>query len=128
MKRTLIGAILTLAAIMIALFGYFDLNKTSKQLIGFLGASKESFAEGDFESCIENAKNAVDIWNKAEDRYKVYLNHEELDELELCFDKLELKVSEKENSDNDITELLDEGIFRLKHIINSQKPKISEIL
>ena len=128
MKRTLIGAILTLAAIMIALFGYFDLNKTSKQLIGFLGASKESFAMGNFESCIENAKNAVDIWNEAECRYKVYLNHEELDELELCFDMLELKVSEKENSDNDITELLDEGIFRLKHIINSQKPKISEIL
>ena len=133
MKRIVIACVLVAVAIFIAVFGYFDISSTSKKLILYLDTSKAFCENGNYNQSLSEAEKAVKVWKEKEKRYKVYLNHDELDELEVCFEMLELKTKENteaqdfDASENDITELLNEGIFRLRHLIDSQKPKLSEI-
>jgi hypothetical protein len=127
MKRTVIGVILIVTAVLTSVAGCLDMTATSKRIINQLNTAKAYCNAGDYESCRKSAEIAVEDWIKAERRYKVYLNHEELDELELCFDMLKEKLGKENDKEEKYCDLLNEGIFRLRHIINSQKPKPSEI-
>ena len=134
MKRTVIGVILIAVAVTVAVTGFADLSKTGKQLVLFLSKAENAFEAGNCEKGLDDISHAVEIWKNVEKRYKIYLNHEELDELELCFDLLEVKIKEStkayESPDafyDDLKELLNESVSRINHILNSQKPKISEV-
>ena len=134
MKRTVIGVILIAVAVTVAVTGFIDINKTGKRLIIYLSEAQNAFEEEKYANGLNEISNAVEMWKTVEKRYKVYLNHEELDELELCFDLLEVKIKEstkaEEGSDafyDDLKDLLNESISRINHILNSQKPKLSEV-
>ncbi len=134
MKRTVIGVILIAVAVAVAVTGFIDINKTGKRLIIYLSEAQNAFEEEKYANGLNEISNAVEMWKTVEKRYKVYLNHEELDELELCFDLLEVKIKEstkaEEGSDafyDDLKDLLNESISRINHILNSQKPKLSEV-
>lgn len=134
MKRTVIGVILIAVAVTVAVTGFIDINKTGKRLIIYLSEAQNAFEEEKYANGLNEISNAVEMWKTVEKRYKVYLNHEELDELELCFDLLEVKIKEstkaEEGSDafyDDLKELLNESVSRINHILNSQKPKLSEV-
>ena len=134
MKRTVIGVILIAVAVAVAVTGFIDINKTGKRLIIYLSEAQNAFEEEKYANGLNEISNAVEMWKTVDKRYKVYLNHEELDELELCFDLLEVKIKEstkaEEGSDafyDDLKDLLNESISRINHILNSQKPKLSEV-
>lgn len=126
MKRLIIAISLLLCSVLLSVFGYFDLRTNSKKLIKSLEDTVTSVNSGKNEEIKENIEKALDIWESCETRFKIYMDHAELDDIIFSANELEQYL----NGDREIevSDICFDCINRLNHIVESETPSIGEIL
>lgn len=125
MKRTVIAVVLIVFVTAISVYGYFDLKRTGNDVISSLEKTIEIVESGTEEAATESLKSTVKKWEKAQVRFGIYCNHDELDDIDINFRTLDAKAENKANCD--ITELCSENIILLEKMIDSEKPKLENV-
>ena len=125
MKRAVIAVVLIVFVTAISVYGYFDLKRTGNDIISALEKTIEIVESGTEEAAAESLKSTVKKWEKAQVRFGIYCNHDELNDIDINFRTLEDKTENK--ADCDITELCSENIILLEKMIDSEKPKLENV-
>lgn len=125
MKRAVIAVVLIVFVTAISVYGYFDLKRTGNDIISALEKTIETAENGTEEAAAESLKSTVKKWEKAQVRFGIYCNHDELNDIDINFRTLEDKTENK--ADCDITELCSENIILLEKMIDSEKPKLENV-
>lgn len=125
MKRVVIAVVLIVFVTAISVYGYFDLKRTGNEIISSLEKTIEIAENGTEETATESLKATIKKWEKAQVRFGIYCNHDELDDIDINFRTLDDKTENK--ADCDITELCSENIILLEKMIDSEKPKFENV-
>lgn len=125
MKRVVIAVVLIVFVTAISVYGYFDLKRTGNDIISSLENTIEIAENGTEEAATESLKETIKKWEKAQVRFGIYCNHDELDDIDINFRTLDDKTENK--ADCDITELCSENIILLEKMIDSEKPKFENV-
>lgn len=125
MKRAVIAVVLIVFVTAISVYGYFDLKRTGNDIISALEKTIEIVESGTEEAAAESLKSTVKKWEKAQVRFGIYCNHDELDDIDINFRTLDDRTENK--ADCDITELCSENIILLEKMIDSEKPKLENV-
>ncbi len=125
MKRIIIAFVLVCSAIFLAFFGYFDLKTNGKKLIKSFEVTAYTFNDEADGSVEKSLKDSLEMWEKYRTRFEIYINHDELDDIQITTKELEQYLSGKR--DVEVDELCLDCINRLEHIIDAETPSLGEV-
>ncbi len=126
MKR-LIAAIIIIALVTaISVFGFLDLKTAVNEIIFSLNQCEESYLQNNNELTIQYFQQANEKWKKVKPRLMIYCNHGSLEDIDKNFRILE-KSAQEEPSD-EFMELCKENTVLAEKLIDSEKPKLENIL
>lgn len=125
MKRIIIAFVLVGSAIFLAIFGYFDLKTNGKKLIKSFEVTAYTFNDEADGSVEKSLKDSLEMWKKYRTRFEIYINHDELDDIQITTKELEQYLSGKR--DVEVDELCLDCINRLEHIIDAETPSLGEV-
>ncbi len=126
MKRVITAVCFILTAVFLAVFGYFDLKNTCESLIASLQNVVAVSQNGNNEETVAAAEECTRLWQETGERLEVYLNHSEIESVEIDFKSLK-RYAEGEQ-DIMLTEVCCECINNLEHIIESETPSWGTVL
>lgn len=126
MKRVITAVCFILTAVFLAVFGYFDLKKTCESLIDSLQNVVEVSSSDNNEETVAAAEECARLWEEKGERLEMYLNHSEIDSVEIDFKSLK-RYAEGEQ-DIMLTEVCYECINNLEHIIETETPSWGTVL
>lgn len=125
MKRIIIAFVLVGSAIFLSFFGYFDLKTNGKKLIKSFEVTAYTFNDEPDGSVEKSLKDSLEMWEKYRTRFEIYINHDELDDIQITTKELEQYLSGKR--DVEVDELCLDCINRLEHIIDAETPSLGEV-
>ncbi len=129
MKRLFIAVALLAASVLLSVLGYMDLKTKGGELVKSFNETADIFKEqseiksGDIDGSLEAT---LKLWKKYKTRFEVYINHDELDDIQDA--TIELEQYLKEDRKTEVDELCLDCVSKLEHIIDSETPSLGEIL
>lgn len=129
MKRLVISIVLLAAAVLLSVLGYFDLKTKGNELAKSFQSTADTFKahseinSGDINGSLEAT---LKLWEEYKTKFEIYINHDELDDIQER--TLELEQYLKENRDVKVDELCLDCVSKLEHIIDAETPSIGEVL
>ena len=85
MKRPVISLVMVVLALFIAVFSFYDVKRNAAELETRLNAAARYFENGDTHAGSAECRWAIEIWRKCRGRFELYLNSEELFEIDTDF-------------------------------------------
>lgn len=125
MKRAIIAAALLIGSLAICFGGYFTLSHTCRLLQPPLKEITAAAQSGDSETALKKAKEFAKIWEKEHGKIEALTQHAETDELEEIIKSL--PVLARQGSLERLEEQSETAYNRLDHVINNEKPLLSNI-
>lgn len=126
MKRLIFAIMFIILAVGLSVFGHWDLKKTGNDLIVKLQESAEFTKNKSPEKARESAEAGLELWKKNKTRFEIYLNHDELDNIQIYFKEIEKGLNGQDEFD--IAKASLDCVNELEHVIESDAPRIGEIL
>lgn len=126
MKRLIVSIILIAAAILLSVFGYTDMKKSSKMLISSFKDTVNAVDSGDENAVNAKLRDSLEVWEKHKTRFEIYINHDELDDIQDATKELEQYLNG--NRETEVKDLCLDCISKLEHIIDAETPSIGELL
>ncbi len=129
MKRLFIAVALLAASVLLSLLGYMDLKTKGNELAASFNETAKVFKSraevnsGDINGSLEST---LELWKKYKTRFEVYINHDELDDIQDA--TIELEQYLDKNRDVKVDELCLDCVSKLEHIIDAETPSVGEIL
>ena len=125
MKRIIIAFILVGSAVFLAIFGFFDLKTSGRKLIKSFETTAYAFNNESYSSVENSLKDSLEMWEKYRTRFEIYINHDELDDIQITTKELKQYLNGKR--DVEVDELCLDCINRLEHIIDAETASIGEV-
>lgn len=125
MKRIIIAVVMIAIAVSASIFGYFDLKKSAEQITASLNDVIYAANSGDEIEAAALAEKSVMLYQSKRTRLQMYLNHSEIDDIELNFK--DIKRYSEGTKDIEINNLCYDCINNFEHIVESEKPDIGTI-
>ena len=125
MKRIIISFVLGTAALALAIFSYFDVKSTGDRLVSSLEQCVGYIQNEDISSAERELYESINLWEESHTRLELYLNSEELFEIDRNFAKSK-KLLDTEDV-GELENLLNESIDEIERLIENQSPKLSKV-
>ena len=129
MKRLIAAIVLLAASVLLSVLGYLDLKTKGNKLVKSFQETADTFKNqaeinsGDINGSLEET---LELWEKYKTKFEIYINHDELDDIQEK--TLELEQYLKENREVKVEELCLDCVSKLEHIIDAETPSIGEVL
>lgn len=122
-KRIIAAALCVVFALASGLSGLFCLQTDTKKLIGMLESAQTAFIKG--EDASEYIASAQEFWRKRSRFLGIMLKHEDVDELERCFIRLEDHYNS--GNDDETREALTDCRAALLVVLDGEYPRPDNI-
>lgn len=126
MKRLIAAIVLIVAAILLSVLGYNDMRKSGKMLIDSFKETVNAVESGDENAVNSKLRDSLDVWEKHKTRFEIYINHDELDDIQDATKELEQHLNG--SREVEVKDLCLDCISKLEHIIDAETPSIGELL
>lgn len=126
MKRFALSFVLLLLCFAVALFGYFKLKNGCSRLTDILEEAGTSIRQSDTKTAKSQLSEADELWQKEKKSFGVFLDHEELQNLETAIPSLNNLLAS--GNTEAAFEKIQECIAVLNNISSEQKICLENIL
>ncbi len=125
MKRTVFAVIALLMSCFICVFGLSVLVTTCDEMTEQLSRLSAAAKNNQTEEVVAMSEEIIDLWENAHERIEIFIPHEETEELEEIINSLPIYA--KQGNMERLEERTEMAIIRLNHLIESEKPSLSNI-
>lgn len=110
----------------VCLGSYFYLVSSADRVLDIIPEIEEAVEEGDWAEANEEFDEAKDIWDKHKNIWQCFLVHQEIDDIESAFMKLQGYI-ETESTEESLSSLYDLA-YSIDHVPDTERISIYNIL
>ncbi|MEG2396269.1 MAG: DUF4363 family protein [Oscillospiraceae bacterium] len=125
MNRIITSIVLIGLSCFLAIFGYFNLKSICEDEIINVKEIITAIEETDDDKIKKAVENTTAFWNKKNKLMGIYINHSEMDEIQINIKSLDDLCKSKDYEE--LLEISYNSIYHLEHIGETENPSIGNI-
>lgn len=124
-KEVIICVVVIMLIVILNILTENNTEKVMNTITEYLEVTKEAIIDGEDEKMNENIDKAKSNWDKEKDVLSIYIEHDELEKIEMYLVEVETDIMTKEY--NMAMESLNDCIFIINHIKDKYKLSLKNI-